>query len=114
MKNVMFITTSALLCLLACCYSAGAQKNRVTCTGLLIEVDMNPNADFPMAVVYDDTDSVAPHACVLDVGRAGHWPLKGACWVGEKCVISGKYFKKIGKTYYMREWDKAEAPDHPQ
>jgi hypothetical protein len=38
MKNVMFITTSALLCLLACCYSAEAQKNRVTCTGQVREL----------------------------------------------------------------------------
>jgi hypothetical protein len=37
-----------------------------------------------------------------------------ACYPGEKCVLGGPYFKKIGNTYYMREWDKAESPDHPQ
>ena len=37
---------------------------------------MNAEADFPMAVVYDNTES-PPHTCVLDLGRAGHWPLKG-------------------------------------
>jgi hypothetical protein len=63
MKKLMLTTISAL-CLLACCYSAEAQKNRVTCTGILIEVDMNPSAVFPMAVVYDNTDSLAPHTCV--------------------------------------------------
>lgn len=114
MKKAMFTTTSALMCLVAGCYSVEAQQNRVTCASILIEVDMNPGADFPMAVVYDNFDSLAPHTCVLDVGHAGHWPLKGSCWAGEKCVLSGKYFKKIGNTYYMREWDKAEAPNHPQ
>jgi hypothetical protein len=111
----MLVATGAALYFVTGCYPALAQKNRVvTCTGILIEVDMNLHADFPMAVVYDNTDSLDPHTCVLDLGRAGHWPLKGACWVGEKCVLSGPYFKKIGNTYYMREWDKAEAPDHPQ
>jgi hypothetical protein len=95
--------------------SANAQLNKsrvVTCTGILIEVDMNPSADFPMAVVYDNTDALNTHTCVLDLGRAGHWPLKDACWTGEKCVLSGPYFKKVGNTYYMRQWDRAEAPDH--
>ena len=96
-------------------HPALAQKSRVvTCTGILIEVDMNPRADFPMAVVYDNRDLLNTRTCVLDLGRAGHWPLKGACWTGEKCVLSGPYFKKIGNTYYMREWDKAEPPDQPR
>jgi hypothetical protein len=93
-----------------------AQSKRVTCDGVLVEVDMIPGADFPMAVVYDNTksDTFETHTCVLDVGRAGHWPLRGACWTGERCVLSGPYFKKIGNTYYMRTWDKAEAPGHSE
>jgi hypothetical protein len=79
-------------------------KNHVTCIGILIEVDMEPGADFPMAVIYDDTDST----CVVDLGHAGHWPLKGACQNGEKCRISGPYFRKIGNTFYMQAWDHAE------
>ena len=74
---------------------------------------MNAEADFPMAVVYDNTETPS-HTCVLDLGHAGDWPLKGTCYPGEKCVLGGPYFKKIGNTYYMREWDKAESPDHPQ
>jgi hypothetical protein len=93
---------------------AVAQKRTVTCSGILIEVDMIAGAAFPMAVVYDNTDELNTRTCVLDVGRAGHWPLKGACSTGEKCILSGPYFKKIGNTYYMRAWDKAEAPDHPK
>ena len=95
---------------------AVAQKPTVTCTGILIEVDMIVGAAFPMAVVYDNTDELksGTRTCVLDVGRAGHWPLRGACWTGEKWILSGPYFKKIGNTYYMRAWDKAEAPDHPK
>jgi len=115
MKSLVFIATGAALCLATGFHPALAQKARtVTCTGILIEVDMNPRADFPMAVVYDNTDLGAPHACVLDLGHAGHWPPKGAGSVGEKCLLSGPYFKKIGNTYYMREWDKAEAPHNPQ
>ncbi len=113
MKSRILLALSALCA--AASPSALAQKGRtVTCTGILIEVDMIARADFPMAVVYDNTDILASHTCVLDLGHAGHWPLKGACWVGEKCMLSGPYFTKIGNTYYMREWDKAEAPDHPQ
>jgi hypothetical protein len=57
-----------------------------------------------MAVIYDNTntDTIEMHTCVLDVGRAGHWPLRGLCWTGERCIISGPYFKKAGNTYYMR------------
>ena len=113
MRSWILFAASAF-CVVAS-HSALAQKGRVvTCTGILIEVDMIPRADFPMAVVYDNTDMLASHTCVLDLGHAGHWPLKGACWTGEKCVLSGPYFKKISSTYYMRQWDKAEAPDHPQ
>lgn len=92
-----------------------AQTKHVTCDGILLEVDMIPGADFPMAVVYDNTDTrtLQTHTCVLDLGRAGHWPLRGACWPGERCILSGPYFTKIGNTYYMRAWDKAEAPGHP-
>src|SRR3974390_1416404 len=85
-----------------------AQK--ITCTGTLIEEDMNPRADFPMAVVYDNRDSLNSRTSVLDHAPAGPRPLKVACWLGEKCILSGPYYKKIGNTYYMREWDKAEAP----
>jgi hypothetical protein len=114
MKSWMFVATGAVLCLITGHDPARAEKGRtVTCSGILIEIDMNPQADFPMAVVYDNTDP-STRTCVLDLGHTGHWPLKGACWVGEKCVLNGPYFKKIGSTYYTREWDKAEAPDHPQ
>jgi len=75
---------------------------------------MNPRADFPMAVVYDNTDALDPRTCVPDLGHAGHWPLREACSVGEKCLLSGPYYKKIGNTYYMREWNRAEAHDNGQ
>jgi hypothetical protein len=114
MKLWMLAANAVVLSLATGCYPAVAQKNRVTCTGILSELDMNPHADFPMAVVYDNTDSPYYHTCVLDLGHAGHWPLKGACSPGQRCIVSGPYFKKIGNTYYMREWDKAEDPDHPQ
>jgi hypothetical protein len=94
--------------------SGGTRKKTriVTCHGILIEVDMKAGADFPMAVVYDNRDEANPHTRVLDLGHAGHWPLRGACWVGETCMLMGPYFKKIGNTYYLRVWNKAEAPGH--
>ena len=105
------ITTLATAALLILIVAPGlAQTRRVTCTGTLIEVDMIAGADFPMAVIYDNTDPSATRTCVLDVGRAGHWPLRGACQPSEKCMLTGPYFKKIGNTYYMRTWDKAEMP----
>src|SRR6476660_8171361 len=74
---------------------AAAQTKRVTCDGILIEVDMTPGADFPMAVVYDNSDTTTfeTHTCVLDLGHAGHWPLRGACSNGERCVLTGTYFR---------------------
>ena len=86
------------------------QSKRVECVGVLVEVDMVERADFPMAVVYDNSNFLAAHTCVFDVGRAGHWPLRGPCAPGEQCRLIGPYFKKIGDTYYMRAWDKAEIP----
>jgi hypothetical protein len=72
MKLWMLAAIAVVLSLATGCYPAVAQKNRVTCTGILSELDMNPHADFPMAVVYDNTDSPYYHTCVLDLGNAGH------------------------------------------
>ena len=111
MKKLILV---ASLCI-AGSQPALAQKTRtVTCNGILIDVDMKARADFPMAVVYDNRDEANPRTCVLDLGHAGHWPLRGACWVGETCMLTGPYVKKIGNTYYMRVWDKAEAPGHAE
>ena len=74
----------------------------MTCDGILIEVDMVSGADFPMTVVPDNES----HTCVLDLGHAGHWPLRRVCWPGER---SGRYYKKTDDTYHMRAWD---APDY--
>jgi hypothetical protein len=73
--------------------AAVAQTKRVTCDGILVEIDIVPGADFPMAVVYD-TRTGERHTCVLDLGRAGHWPLRGACWPGERCILAGPISKK--------------------
>ena len=121
------VTAAALIASTAFAQNRGL----VTCSGILIEVDMDPEAHyqlspreqdeckrcgyFPMTVVYDNDDpSGATRTCVLDVGPAGHWPLKGSCWPGERCTLTGPYFKRIGNTYYMRLWDKvkASAPGH--
>lgn len=81
---------------------AAADAANVTCKGALIELNLSETAAFAASVIYDNTDAVFPHTCILDVGRAGHWPLKGVCQPGEQCVFSGRYYKKIFDTYYMR------------
>ena len=99
---MMRLLTASILTLLAS-LSALAQSTHVTCDGVLVEVDMVPNADFPMAVIYD-TSGDTPRTCVFDLGRAGHWPLRGRCTAGDRCKLSGTYSKKIGNTYYIRTW----------
>jgi hypothetical protein len=44
---------------------------------------------------------------VLAIGR---WVVHAGR--AKDAYLSGPYFKKIGNTYYMRKWDKAEAPGH--
>ena len=44
MKKWM-IVTAGTMCMITG-YPSFAQRNTVTCTGILIEVDMNPRADF--------------------------------------------------------------------
>jgi hypothetical protein len=118
------VTATALIASTAFAQNRGV----VTCSGVLIEVDMEPYYNrlpppnnnckrcgyFPMTVVYDNDDPSGTRTCVLDVGFAGHWPLRGSCWPGERCTLTGPYFKRIGDTYYMRLWDNvsASAPDH--
>jgi hypothetical protein len=82
-------------------------RNGVTCTGILINIDINPKAHWPLAVVYDDGGDPltgSGHTCVVDRGLAGHDPFRGQCNVGGKCRIIGTYLKKIGDTYYMLDW----------
>jgi hypothetical protein len=85
----------------------------VTCTGTLIEVAMVARADFPMSVIYDNTDSLFAHTCVLDVGPAGHWPLKGLCQPGMPCTFTGPYVKLLGSTYFMRFGDRGVTVREP-
>jgi hypothetical protein len=96
---------------LALTVTAARTAPTVTCTGTLIEVAMaTPKTvasecprcgTFPMAVVYDDSSATA-RTCVLDVGIAGHWPLKGVCQPGMPCTFTGPFVRRIGDTFYMR------------
>jgi hypothetical protein len=106
--NMKALTAAATLIALTGLPASAAQ--RVTCTGILIDVDMVPHADFPMAVIYDDGNLADAHTCVVDLGHASQWPLRGACQQGEKCSVTGPYFRKIGNTYYMRRWDSIHEP----
>ena len=76
---------------------ASAQSNRVTCTGILIDVDLRAGDEWPLAVIYDMTGH---YTCTIDRRGSGHDPLR-PCSVGEKCRIVGT-FRKIGQTYSIR------------
>jgi hypothetical protein len=60
--------------------SAGMAKD-ISCTGVLIDVDIDPRMAFPYAVVYDADNY---RTCMLDRGPAGHDPLRGICNQNEK------------------------------
>jgi hypothetical protein len=71
----------------------------ISCSGILIDVDLDPHMDFPYAVVYDNDNY---RACMLDRGHAGHDPLRGICNEGESCTISGQYKRSVrDHTYFL-------------
>lgn len=70
-------------------------ENTVTCTGVLIDFDIDPKADFPMAIIYN---SRGDFACLIDRGRAGHDPLR-PCGSGEKCRIVATFSRKLAQTF---------------
>jgi hypothetical protein len=78
--------------------SASAQSTRyITCTGILIDVDVRTRAQWPLAVIWDADGN---YACTVDREGSGHDPLR-PCNAGEKCRIVGT-FRKIGQTYSIR------------
>jgi hypothetical protein len=91
--------------------STSAMAKDISCTGTLIDVDIDPRMDFPYAVIYDAENY---RTCLLDRGRAGHDPLRGLCNVGETCTISGPYKRQIRDTYILDFGDRrvhVEAPE---
>jgi hypothetical protein len=76
---------------------AAAQSDRITCTGILIDVDLSARAEWPLAVIYDMSGH---YTCTIDRKGSGHDPLR-PCSVGEKCRIVST-FRKIGETYSIR------------
>ena len=60
-----------------------AQTKRVTCDGILVEVDMISGADFPMSVVYDN----ATEQCWMETEQGNKsLPLDKRAKVVDKCV----------------------------
>jgi hypothetical protein len=97
-----------IACLLSLAASpALAQKNVVTCTGTLIEVDLKLRADWPLAVIYD---TAGHYTCIIDRDGAGRDPLR-PCNVGEKCRVVGSYSRKIGHTYSIRTLTSVDAAE---
>ena len=87
-----------LLVLYTC--PALAESGNVTCTGTLVDIDLDPKANFPKAVIYDTNGD---YTCLIDRGHAGHDPLK-PCHQGIECRLIGTYKKKIGQTYFIDTW----------
>ena len=85
---------------LAISHPAFAQKT-VTCSGTLINVWLNPKAEWPLAVIYDAAEG---RTCTFDRSGAGNDPLQ-ACSAGERCRITGTY-RALGvgdpKTYAIQ------------
>jgi hypothetical protein len=79
-------------------HPALAQKNNITCTGILIDIDLKPRADFPLAVIYDATGG---YTCLIDRSGSGHDPLR-PCEAGRKCRVVGAFSRKVGQTYTIR------------
>ena len=88
------------------CVPANAQSNRITCAGILIDVDMRTNAEWPLAVIYD---ADGHYTCTIDRTGSGHEPLK-PCSAGEKCRVVGT-FRKVGHTYSIRIIDSVDRAD---
>ena len=92
MKRAMFVMACALCVMTG--HSVLAQSRNITCTGTLIDLEIKPGAEWPLAVIYD---VIGRYACSIDRTGSGHDPLS-PCSLGEKCRITGTY-RKIGQTY---------------
>jgi hypothetical protein len=65
-----------------CSCMAFAESGRVTCTGMLVPLELSPKADWRLTVIYD----AQGYTCLVDWGRAGHDPLGGSgCKPGSDC-----------------------------
>jgi hypothetical protein len=93
--GVMRVILSLLLAFVVLFVRDVRAENTVTCTGVLIDFDIDPKADFPMAIIYD---SRGDFACLIDRGRAGHDPLR-PCGSGEKCRIVATFSRKLAQTF---------------
>jgi hypothetical protein len=82
--------------------AAFAKNNVVSCSGTMIDVDLDQRMDFPYAAVYDADNY---RTCMLDRGPAGHDPLRGVCNAGQQCAISGPYKRRVRDTYFLRFGD---------
>jgi hypothetical protein len=94
-------------------HPALAQQNSVTCSGILVDFQTNPRADFPMAVIYDADGGFA---CLIDRGKAGRDPLR-PCIAGQGCRFVGTYKSKIGtpfagQTFIIEKWLSVEPLPH--
>jgi hypothetical protein len=76
---------------------AHSEPAHITCTGILIDVDVRTRAQWPLAVIWDADGN---YACTVDREGSRHDPLR-PCNAGEKCRIVGT-FRKIGQTYSIR------------
>jgi hypothetical protein len=84
--------------------AAANARDTISCSGTMIDVDIDARMAFPYAAVYDASNS---RTCMLDRGPAGHDPLRGICNAGEHCTISGPYKRHVRETYFFDFGDRA-------
>jgi hypothetical protein len=89
---------SAIAAALAIASTVANARDSISCTGIMIDVDIDPHMSFPYAAVYDANNS---RTCMLNRGPAGHDPLRGICNAGERCTISGPYKRRVRETYFF-------------
>jgi hypothetical protein len=88
-----------------------AMARDISCTGPMIDVDLDPRMAFPYAAIYDPDHN---RTCMLDRGPAGHDPLRGICNPGETCSISGPYKRNVRETYFLDLMDRRVTVKRPE
>jgi hypothetical protein len=81
----MLLLLAAVAIAIALPGSVLVQSGRpLVCTGVLVDVDLKPKADFPTAVIAADQG----YTCLIDRGVAGHDPLR-------PCISGSRNYGKI-------------------
>src|ERR1700674_5498764 len=105
------LAIGVILILITTSFAIAQQNRSVTCSGILVDFQTTPQADFPTAIIYD---AEGGFACLIDRGRAGHDPLR-PCTAGRSCRLIGTYKSKVGipfagQTFIIDRWLSLDLP----